>query len=228
MERQGLQSFSWSYLKPTWFLDSTAHPRSYSELRKRRAPIQVQPPDLLQMEQFTRDCLEIDREANGEKTHGLSMSTSMDQIYERAAKLVKRTLDVEGAIVMDVSHCQVLETMSAESTVSVIVHNANAGTESKTRQLSAEEYTKLADFFAKYPDGRISEGIVPASCRPFLPTHCQYALSEYLFIISLLCPTNSASLAVPIFNIDKRPFALLCAYNAGDHTTPFVNSYSLL
>ena len=27
---------------------------------------------------------------------------------------------------------------------------------------------------------------------------------------------------MPIFNIDKRPFALLCAYNAGDHTTPFV------
>jgi hypothetical protein len=130
------------------------------------------------MEQFTRECLEIDKEADGEKTRGLSMSTSMDTIYERAAKLVKRTLDVEGAVVMDVSHCQVLETMSAESTVSVVLHNADPNTGTMTRLLSAEEYTKLSQFFAKYPDGRISEGIVPASCRPFLPTHCQYALSK--------------------------------------------------
>jgi hypothetical protein len=36
------------------------------------------------------------------------------------------------------------------------------------------------------------------------------------------------SLAVPIFNIDKRPFALLCAYNAGDHTTPFVSMVLIL
>lgn len=205
-------------------LDPTAHSRSHPELRKQITLTWVQPSDLLQMEQFTRDCLEIDREANGDKTHGLSMSTSMDQIYERAAKLVKRTLDVEGAIVMDVSHCQVLETMSAESTVSVIVHNADAGVGSKTRQLTSDEYTKLTEFFAKYPDGRISEGIVPASCRPFLPTHCQYALSEYILMIPEVCIVDWALIAVPIFNIDKRPFALLCAYNAGDHTTPFVNS----
>ena len=35
-------------------------------------------------------------------------------------------------------------------------------------------------------------------------------------------------IAVPIFNIDKRPFALLCAYNAGDHTTPFVRTGFIL
>ena len=29
--------------------------------------------------------------------------------------------------------------------------------------------------------------------------------------------------AVPIFNIDKRPFALLCAYNGADHTNRFVS-----
>ena len=29
-------------------------------------------------------------------------------------------------------------------------------------------------------------------------------------------------LAVPIYNIDKRPFALLCAYNANDHAKRFV------
>ena len=30
-------------------------------------------------------------------------------------------------------------------------------------------------------------------------------------------------LAVPIFNIDKRPFAVLCAYSTGERTTPFVS-----
>lgn len=29
--------------------------------------------------------------------------------------------------------------------------------------------------------------------------------------------------AVPIFNIDKRPFAVLCAYSTGERTTPFVS-----
>jgi len=29
--------------------------------------------------------------------------------------------------------------------------------------------------------------------------------------------------AVPIFNIDKHPFALLCAYNAQDHAKRFVS-----
>lgn len=28
---------------------------------------------------------------------------------------------------------------------------------------------------------------------------------------------------VPIFNIDKRPFATLCAYSTGERTTPFVS-----
>ena len=33
--------------------------------------------------------------------------------------------------------------------------------------------------------------------------------------------------AVPIFNIDKRPFALLCAYNAQAHAKRFVR-YTLI
>jgi hypothetical protein len=31
---------------------------------------------------------------------------------------------------------------------------------------------------------------------------------------------------VPIFNIDKRPFALLCVYNGSDHTKHFVRAFS--
>ncbi len=48
------------------------------------------------MEQFSRECLEIDTPAN-QSTHPDSIGgSSMDKVYDRAAKLVKRTLDVEG------------------------------------------------------------------------------------------------------------------------------------
>ncbi|KAG6832830.1 hypothetical protein H0H92_009449 [Tricholoma furcatifolium] len=141
---------------------------------------------LYQMEQFSRECLEIDteqyHEAPGPK--GLISGSSMDKVYDRASKLVKRTLDVEGVIVMDVSHYEVLESMNAEGTVSVNMHFGDPNMQATRRQLSAEEYQQLTAFFAKYPDGKISEGIVPPSFRPFLPTHIQYALSGLDVLVS--------------------------------------------
>jgi hypothetical protein len=129
------------------------------------------------MEQFSRECLEIDTEAQP-KDEGRNIFTSapMDKVYERAAKLVMRTLDVEGVIVLDVSSCEVSEAMNAESTGPVVVYNGDPQAGIATRLLSSEEYLALSAFFAKYPDGKISEGIVPASFRPFLPTRIQYAL----------------------------------------------------
>ncbi|GLB40521.1 putative protein with domain present in phytochromes and cGMP-specific phosphodiesterases [Lyophyllum shimeji] len=185
------------------------------EMELWRDKIQLRIRDRIQnsMEQFSRECLEIDTEVHACRTPGdrldLIVGSSMDKVYDRAAKLVKRTLDVEGVIVMDVSHCDVLESMSAEGTVSVIMHYGDPQLQATNRQLSSEEYHKLNAFFAKHPDGKISEGIVPPSFRPFLPTHIQYALT------------------VPIFNIDKRPFALLCAYNGTDQTKRYLEGHEL-
>lgn len=136
------------------------------------------------MEQFTRECLEIDKDNGDNSGQNLSLATPMDQIYERAAKLIKRTLDVEGSVVMDVSHVQVLENVNSESTVAVVLHDADSDVGTTTRALSGEEFAKLTEFFAKYPDGRVSEGIVPGPCRSFLPTHCQYTLSGLHFNVS--------------------------------------------
>jgi hypothetical protein len=130
------------------------------------------------MEQFSRECLEIDTEVQNKDRPEIFTGGSMDKVYDRAAKLVKRTLDIEGVVVMDVSHCEVLETMAGESSVSVVMHHGDPQMETTTRALSTDEYSKLNAFFAKYPDGKISEGIVPLSFRPFLPTHIQYALSK--------------------------------------------------
>src|SRR5882757_7293183 len=129
------------------------------------------------MEQFTRECLEIDKDNGDSSGQNLALATPMDQIYERAAKLIKRTLDVEGSVVMDVSHVQVIENLNSEGTAAVVLHDADPAVGTITRVLSGEEFAKLTEFFSKFPDGKISEGIVPGSCRPFLPTHCQYALS---------------------------------------------------
>jgi hypothetical protein len=130
------------------------------------------------MEQFSRECLEIETKVGDHiEKQGLTVGASMERVYDRAAKLVKRTLDVEGVIVMDISHCEVLETMSAEGAVSVVIHHGDPSLETKTRSLSQEEYSKLISFFSAYRDGKISEGIVPSPLRAFLPTRIQYALS---------------------------------------------------
>ncbi|KIK10098.1 hypothetical protein K443DRAFT_670728 [Laccaria amethystina LaAM-08-1] len=181
------------------------------EMELWRDKIQLRIRDRIQnsMEQFSRECLETDTEIHAHGPRDLIVGSSMDKVYDRAAKLVQRTLDVEGVIVMDVSHCEVLESMNAEGSVSVTMHHGDPNLEMTKRQLSTEEYHKLNSFFAKYPDGKISEGIIPPSFRPFLPTHIQYALT------------------VPIFNIDKRPFALLCAYNANDHSKRFLEGHEL-
>ncbi|KAF8968010.1 hypothetical protein BDZ97DRAFT_1800465 [Flammula alnicola] len=181
------------------------------EMELWRDKIQLRIRDRIQnsMEQFSRECLEIDTELHNFERPDFIVGSSMDKVYDRAAKLVKRTLDVEGVIVMDVSHCEVLESMSAEGSVSVTMHHGDRGAEMTSRQLTTDEYHKLNTFFEKYPEGRISEGIIPPSFKPFLPTHVQYALM------------------VPIFNIDKRPFALLCAYNAQDHAKRFLEGHEL-
>ncbi|TFK72969.1 hypothetical protein BDN72DRAFT_876194 [Pluteus cervinus] len=184
------------------------------EMELWRDKIQLRIRDRIQnsMEQFSRECLEIDSEAqihHRADRPDLIVGASMDKVYDRAAKLVQRTLDVEGVIVMDVSHCEVLETMNTEGSVAIVMHHGDPRIETTTRQLSSEEYHELNAFFAKHPDGKISEGILPPCFRPFLPTHIQYALT------------------VPIFNIDKRPFALLCAYNSSDHTKRFLEGHEL-
>ncbi|THH20416.1 hypothetical protein EW146_g955 [Bondarzewia mesenterica] len=176
------------------------------EMELWRDKIQLRIRDRIQtsMEQFTRECLEIDTEVSNETDETAPTGFSMDKVYERAAKLVKKTLDVEGAIVMDVSHGDVLETIGSEGNVSVIVHSAESPVGTRTHVLDAEEYARLYETFMKYPDGRVSEGLVPVPLRTFMPTGIHYALS------------------VPIFNIDKRPFAMLCAYNSSEQGKRFV------
>lgn len=178
------------------------------EMELWRDKIQLRIRDKIQtsMEHFSRECLEIDQQES--RKADIYTSASMDRVYDRAAKLVKRTLDVEEVLVMDVSHCDVLETLNSEATVSVVMHHGTS-TRATSRTLTADEQHKLNAFFNQYPEGKISEGILPVCFRPFIPTHIQYALT------------------VPVFNIDKRPFALICAYNACDPSRRFLEGHEL-
>ncbi|KAI0067388.1 hypothetical protein BV25DRAFT_1794820 [Artomyces pyxidatus] len=181
------------------------------EMELWRDKIQLRIRDRIQtsMEQFTRECLEIDLEPVDDSEQRIATTFSMDKVYERAAKLVKKTLDVEGAIVMDVSHGEVLETVGSEGIVSVVVYSAEASAGTTSHRLPAEDCGKLWETFMKYPDGRIFEGLVPTPLRPFIPSGIQYALS------------------VPIFNIDKQPFAMICAYNSSEHGKRFLEGHEL-
>lgn len=57
---------------------------------------------------FSQYCRWNSLAANATKVHKYDhpdlLGSSMDEVYDWAAKLVKRTLDVEGVIVMDVLH----------------------------------------------------------------------------------------------------------------------------
>lgn len=70
------------------------------------------------MEAFTRDCLEMDSPVN--PTSG--PETGMLKVYQNAASLVKHTLDVDGAFVLDVSHFETVETADSDGNHTTFYH----------------------------------------------------------------------------------------------------------
>ncbi|EIW84222.1 hypothetical protein CONPUDRAFT_163400 [Coniophora puteana RWD-64-598 SS2] len=180
------------------------------EMELWRDKIQLRVRDKIQtsMEQFSRECLEIDQRDSNSKKSNL-YDTSMEKVYERAAKLVKRTLDVEEVIVMDVSQCEMIDTFNPDASITVSMHYGDVERPSVTKTLSPDDANKLNSFFKHNDAGKVSEGITPVCFRPFMPTRIQYALN------------------VPVFNVDKRPFALICAYNASDPVRRFLEGHEL-
>lgn len=63
------------------------------------------------MEIFTRECLELDNATD----INFSGASKMDKVYDRAARLVRRTLAVEGALVLDLSHFEKLEGLGPDN-----------------------------------------------------------------------------------------------------------------
>ncbi|KAJ1307554.1 hypothetical protein OPQ81_001651 [Rhizoctonia solani] len=187
------------------------------EMELWRDKIQLQVRDRIQtsMERFTRECLELEES-------GSPNGTSMEKVYDRAAKLVKRALDLEGALVLDIANLECVEAVNEDAPLSASpgIHALSDKTPGAANRpfepisppavlgashvnfkgkhistLSGTDHERLSSFLANYPDGKIYEHITPTYLRDWaIPGNATY------------------SMIVPIFNVDHHPFALLCAY----------------
>ncbi|KAF8525817.1 Fph type histidine kinase [Hysterangium stoloniferum] len=185
-------------------------PRQRHTLKEFAIQLRIRDRIQISMEQFTRECLEIDTQAQKGDPHLLLSSTSMEKIYDRAAKLVKRTLDVEGAVLIDVSSFEEFDALNAETeTLSVLLYHSDPKQSPQTKPLTPTGFEQMAQFFKDFPDGKVSEAVLPACIRGFMPGNIHYALT------------------VPILNIDKRPFAMLCAYNSNAKSRPYLEGHEL-
>ncbi|KAI5998742.1 Fph type histidine kinase [Pisolithus albus] len=171
------------------------------EMELWRDKIQLRIRDKIQtsMEHFSRECLEIDQGES--RKSDIFASPSMDKVYDRAAKLVKRTLDVEEVLVMDVSHCEVLETLNSEATCI----GGYAPRKLASTSILADPYLQMN----KTSLTRSSSNILMARF-----------LKEYY-------PFASVPLFRLTYNMLSRPFALLCAYNASDPSRRFLEGHEL-
>ncbi|KAG9029587.1 His Kinase A domain containing protein [Tulasnella sp. JGI-2019a] len=212
------------------------------ELELWRDKIHLRVRDRIQksMEVLTRECLERDEvKSPGEDEN--SADVNMRRVYQHAAEVLKETLDVDGAIVLDVSHFEVMEGLgdsdeggrgppeyyhanlydltNNSSTNGALSSDAEnpPGERSRefgaipplpvlgsaeepaninplrSRQLNGDDHAKLSKFLTTYTDGKIYE-CLPSCFRNIIPANAHYTM------------------IVPVFNVDRRPFLLLCAY----------------
>lgn len=97
------------------------------------------------MEQFTRECLELDGPTPDSSS--LSPQENMKKVYEKAAQLVKSTLDLEGAVVVDVSNFELLNPTEPNAPPTVKRYHGDVFNSNSTRSavVSASNSPRLSD-----------------------------------------------------------------------------------
>lgn len=123
---------------------------------------------------------------------------SMDKVYDKAVSLAKRTLSVDGALVVDISSFHTAEkTHRKDSMTATVYHSETLGRQDARPQanLSEGDYDNVDNFFKRFPDGHIYHDRFPLPfMQHVLPQRTQYAL-------------------VPVYHgTSQLPFALLCVY----------------
>ncbi|CAE6416351.1 unnamed protein product [Rhizoctonia solani] len=206
------------------------------EMELWRDKIQLQVRDRIQtsMEKFTRECLELEES-------GSQSGTSMEKVYDRAAKLVKRALDLEGAMVLDIANLECVESINDDGTKSYSYRGDTfADTPHGEAPLAASPsihaLSEKAPGVANRPFERISPPVVLGASHvnfrgrhistlsgadherlsSFLANYPDGKIYEHItpsYLRDWAIPSNATySMIVPIFNVDHHPFALLCAY----------------
>ncbi|KAG8912928.1 His Kinase A domain containing protein [Tulasnella sp. 417] len=179
------------------------------------------------MERFTRECLETDVSEDPK-----AAAVDMAKVYQKAATLVRNTLDVCGCVIMDLSHFEAVDIVdSSGKKTTLYIGNAYEGSPTsgsppvhasaiqrktefgpiaplpvhaadededesnaaRDEPISSEDHAVLSKFLATCPEGRIYERL-PKCFKRFVPSNLQYTMM------------------VPVFDVDKRPIFMLCAY----------------
>ncbi|KAG8871035.1 His Kinase A domain containing protein [Tulasnella sp. 332] len=234
------------------------------ELELWRDQIQLRIRDRIQssMEVFTRDCLEMDGPtAEGDK----NLEFSMQRVHQRAATLIRDTLGVDGALVLDVSHFEALESLmenneSSRQSNRPVYYHANLydvnDAPSTTGAPAGDDLTSSASVRSLGPGERAQEfGAIPqlpvlgssedssytnpqrsahlngddhAKLSKFLGTHTDGKIYERLpSCFKKMMPANTHyAMIVPVFNVDQRPYLLLCAYTLHG-SSHFMEGYEL-
>lgn len=206
------------------------------EMELWRDKLQLRVRDRIQtsMENFTRECLELDAKSTGTSSES---AAKMDQVYTRAAHLVCSTIDLDGCFILDLSQFELVEVhdpsaptgvktiyradpYGAEATSPVLERNDAFGSVSAlpvlattphpvpTRPLSPLEHQRLSEFLLNNKDGRIFEERAPSWIQSMFPAGLRWGM------------------AVPVFGVDQQPFAMICAYTTNKNKQ-FLEGYEL-
>lgn len=204
------------------------------------------------IEQFTRECLEMESEES-DSSEPASANSGMHRVYENAAKSVQDALKVDGAVIFDLSHFELIDSQSPEG--------EPAG--SKIFFPSPYQYPDVTPFASFDNPGAIEsvsspvtspsdESLKGKSAPPMavlgaseslpapkqrhdaVPLAHHVKVAEFLRVhrdghhypftpapFRHLIPTGVSNvLLVPIFGLNKQPFALLCAYSRSKEVGP--------
>lgn len=136
-----------------------------------------------QMERFTRECLEMDNAAESDPK---SSTTTMEKVYEQAAKLVCRTLDLDGAVVLDLSQFESVELTNAEGEANMVYqadpYDMGSMTSEDEHHVPSDAYGDRASAFGPLPPWNIMGAAenkfqdIPGRSRPAASTeHARFS-----------------------------------------------------
>ncbi|RXK37056.1 hypothetical protein M231_05644 [Tremella mesenterica] len=192
------------------------------EMELWRDKLQLRVRDRIQtaMEEFTRECLEMDAKWNATNTEA---AASMDVVYARATQLVTSALGLDGCFILDISQFEMIELEDSDGSKRTIYRADPYGLEThspvlerhdnfgpvaplpvfasthqpmNTREMTPIEHEKMSDFLLHHRDGRIFEDVAPSWIRYMLPSTLRYVM------------------CAPIIGINKQPVAMICAYTS--------------